>query len=361
LLTRCGGELKTALVAHESNLEPEAARARLWDAGGRVGEALKALRPQPVGTTDSGLVLGIDGGGSHTVALLTTVGGEVLGRGESGPSNLQAVGVAKALQALDDAIAGAFTAARRPRGPVAGACFGLAGADRDQEKKLISDWAERNNVAPTVEVTGDAQLLLAAGTPDGWGVGVVAGTGSIAVGRAPDGRFARSGGWGYLLGDEGSGYALVVDALKAIARATDGLTPPTSLTDRLLAAMNLTRPIDLIPAVYRGGWDRTALASLAPHVMQSAAEGDAAALGVVADGAAWLARNILRVIQALGLEPTGVPLALTGGTLLGSDLYRDQLLAALEGVGVRADPVALVKEPAVGAARLAGVACQASR
>jgi N-acetylglucosamine kinase-like BadF-type ATPase len=235
----------------------------------------------------------------------------------------------------------------------------LAGADREQDRKLIREWAERTGLATHVEVTGDAQILLTAGTPDGSGVAIIAGTGSIAIGRHADGRFARAGGWGYLLGDEGSGYALVMDALKAIVRSADGVEPPTSLTERLLTAMDLKQPIDLIPAVYRGGWDRTALSALAPHVLAAAEAGDPAAVRIVAAESEELARAAARVVEALGLDPKAVPLALAGGTLLGSDAYRGRLLAALANRGIRAEPVSLVREPALGAVRLASAACRA--
>ena len=127
-----------------------------------------------------------------------------------------------------------------------------------------------------MDVIEDAALLLAAGTPDGWGVAVVAGTGSMAFARGADGRTARAGGWGPLLGDEGSGYAIALAGLRAAARAADGRAAATPLTDRLLAAFGLTRPEELIGVVYRGG-DRAALAALAPVVLEAADAGDAVA------------------------------------------------------------------------------------
>ena len=117
------------------------------------------------------------------------------------------------------------------------------------------------HLAHKIEVTTDAAILLAAGTPEGWGLALVAGTGSIAYGRMADGRRARAGGWGHLLGDEGSAYALVLAGLRAVARAADGRGPATVLTERFLAEMSLSRPQELVPAIYRGGADRAALAS----------------------------------------------------------------------------------------------------
>ncbi|HEX4590317.1 MAG TPA: N-acetylmuramic acid 6-phosphate etherase, partial [Gemmataceae bacterium] len=195
LLDRCGGELKAALVAHEANLSPEDARARLTEHGGRVGEVLQALGRPADGTVARDLVIGIDGCGSTTVALLAT-DGEIIGRGEAGPSNLQAVGVTRAFKAIEDSVVAAFAAAGRPPAKVRCAVLGLAGADRPQEQSLVYAWAERFALAERVEVDNDAQLLLAAGTPEGWGIALVAGTGSIAFGRTPDGRTGRAGGWG---------------------------------------------------------------------------------------------------------------------------------------------------------------------
>jgi N-acetylglucosamine kinase-like BadF-type ATPase len=100
--------------------------------------------------------------------------------------------------------------------PVAVACLGLAGFDRPEDKQLLSEWAETGHWAERLLLVNDGDLVVAAGTPEGWGVGVIAGTGSIAVARAPDGRKARAGGWGHLIGDEGSAYGTVLAALKKV-------------------------------------------------------------------------------------------------------------------------------------------------
>jgi N-acetylmuramic acid 6-phosphate etherase len=362
LLKRCGGELKTALVCQLAGVDPEEARARLAAARGQVRGALPRSRDAQRSATEreaasgalsGALLLGIDGGGSHTVALLADTNGTVLGRGEAGPSNVQAVGTDRGLAAINEAMAMAFAAAGRSREPAAAAWLGLAGADRPEEQRLIVDWARRAGLAEHVEVSGDARLLLAAGTPEGWGVAVVAGTGSIAFGRAPDDRTSRSGGWGYVLGDEGSAYALSVAALHAVARAADGRGPATALTERFLAHLGLTQPSDLIGAVYRSGRDRAALAALAPLVLAAAEAGDSVADALVEEGAWELAEAVVAAARPLGLERGPLPVALTGGLLLESEGYRRRLLHALAELEVRAEPVTLVREPAEGAVRLA--------
>lgn len=352
LLDRCGGELKTALVAQQAGLSPDQARAELSQHGGRIGDTLRAIgRLADTGIAED-LVLGIDGGGSSTVALLATAT-EVIGRGEAGPSNMQAVGVTRAFKAIEDAISAAFAEAGRAPATVRAAVLGLAGADRPQEQTLVRHWAERFGLAKSVEVVNDAQVLLAAGTPEGWGIALVAGTGSIAFGRTPQGKTGRAGGWGYLLGDEGSAYALVMSALQEVAHAADGRGPPTVLTQRLLSALGGEKPMDLIPAVYRGGWDRTALASLAPLVLEAASQGDGVAGRIAAHGAHQLALTIAAAAMRLELPPDRLPLAVTGGTILSSEHYRQNVLQGLDKLGIHADPVTLVHEPAEGGVRLA--------
>src|SRR5205814_8536698 len=139
---RSGGEVRTALVAHLAQVEPDEARRRLAEADGRVRGACAKPQaapspPTPLPQGERGerpLYLGIDGGGTHTVALLAGADGAVLGRGEAGPSNLHAVGVEPALRSLENAVAAAFAAAKLAPQSVTAACLGLAGADRPWER-----------------------------------------------------------------------------------------------------------------------------------------------------------------------------------------------------------------------------------
>lgn len=352
ILHRAGGELKTAIVMQAAGVDAEAARQRLAEAGGRISVALEGLKRPATGSVKASLVIGIDGGGTHTSAILAE-GSQIIGRGEAGPGNLQAVGVTRALAAMDEAIARAFADANHERATVGAICLGLAGADRPEDKSIVKEWVERQRVAEWCEITNDGALLLAAGTPDGWGVALVSGTGSIAVAGDRYRKLFRCGGWGYLLGDEGSGYALVMAALQAAARAADGREPPTAMTEPLLKAMNLAKPTDFIGAVYRGGWDRAKLAALAPVVLTAAELGDPSARAIADRGAADLAKMVATVATAAELNLNQLPLAMAGGALLHSESYRDDVLRALAARGVRPSTVTLVSEPALGAVRIA--------
>jgi N-acetylglucosamine kinase-like BadF-type ATPase len=300
------------------------------------------------------LVIGIDGGGSQTVALLAkTAGGEILGQGTSGPSNIQSVGVERAAQALGEAVAAAFSAANLERGTVAAAALGMAGVDHPDAVAAVRGIAEQLQLAKRIEVVIDALLLLEAGTPDGWGLAVIAGTGSIAFGRTQDGRFDRSGGWGYLLGDEGSAYALGLGGARAVARASDGCAQPTVLTEKILAFMGLREPLEMIDAVYRGPWDRARLATIAPIVLAAAEEGDAVADQIIESEASNLACTAAGAARKLGLPADRLPLAITGGVILNSLHYRSRFLAAVRSLGIQPEPVTAVEEPAEGAIRIA--------
>jgi N-acetylglucosamine kinase-like BadF-type ATPase len=299
------------------------------------------------------LVLGIDGGATSTVALLADASsGRVLGRGDGGPSNIQAVGEEAALRALDTAVGAAFEAAGLAYAPVAAAALGLAGIDLDGVD-VIRDWAGRVELAPKLSIANDATLLFAAGTPDGWGLAIIAGTGSIAFTLDPHGKEGRAGGWGYLMGDEGSAFQFGLLGLRAACRAADRIGVPTRLLPAYLGQLGSNDPRDFIPTVYRGAWDKAAIAALAPIVLDLAAAGDEVARGIFEYQALELARTAAGAVVNGGLPRDGVPVALTGGLVLRSDAFRERFLADLRACGVTPGPIGLVEDPAVGAVVLA--------
>lgn len=357
LLAACNGEVKTAIVAQLANIPPDEARSKLAKANGRVRLAIGSDTPLFLPTARlkrHDLVFGIDGGGTNTKCLLADAAtGTILGRGTSGPSNIHVVGVENGLKSLDECIDRAFAAANIPRATVYCACLGLAGIDRQEGLDVIHGWASRVALAEHVKVANDATLLLAAGTPEGWGLAVIAGTGSIAFVRAPAGEIGRCGGWGSILGDEGSAYQVALQGLRAACRAHDRVGPPTTLVELFVKKMNLHTPPDMISAVYRGPWDRTAIAGMAPLVLDAAAAGDQVALGIVQREAGELARTAAGAVKNNGLNPNGIPLALAGGLLLNSALFRNHFQKALTAAGVTPGRIQCVDDPTVGAVTIA--------
>ncbi len=178
--------------------------------------------------------------------------GRVLGAGTAGASNYQAVGFAMATQALRSAIAEALRGAGLPPdAPLSAACFGMAGIGRPEDRARFEAWAAEQGVARRCAFVSDAELVLAAGAPDGWGVALIAGTGSFCWGRNVAGQTARVGGWGYLLGDEGSGYDLAVQALRLATQTADGRAGRTAILRAVLDHWGLEAPAGLVPLVYQ--------------------------------------------------------------------------------------------------------------
>ena len=144
----------------------------------------------------SKLLLGLDGGGSKTLALLADAGGRIIGRGSAGASNYQNIGATAAWAALDTAIAAAFADAGLPPGDVAAVGLGLAGVDRPEDRVLFEGWAAGRFGGAPVVIANDAELVLAAGTPDGWGIAVISGTGLDCVRPQRAGRDGTGRGVG---------------------------------------------------------------------------------------------------------------------------------------------------------------------
>ena len=166
---------------------------------------------------------------------------------------------------------------------MAAACCGLAGVDRPADYALMRPLLR--GLAAQVQLVNDAELALEA-LPGRCGVCLIAGTGSIALGRDPTGHQARTGGWGHIVGDEGSGYDIGRRALQAILQAADGRGPQTSLQAALLRAWELATPLDLIARVYPAQSKVVVpeVADVARLVFEQAAAGDPVARRIVAPG-----------------------------------------------------------------------------
>ena len=291
--------------------------------------------------------LGVDGGGSKTLAVIVDEHGEELGRGLAGSANYNAVG----LEAAVRHIATAVEQATRTAGcqlPVRKAWFGLAGIDRPADHQTLLP--HLRELAEVVQLTNDAELLLA-GLENALGVVLISGTGSIALGRDAAGQRARSGGWGHILGDEGSGYAIAQQALQAVVRASDGRGPQTALRERILHAWTLQSTDDLIGEVYNEP-DKAKIASLSSCVMITARAGDPVAAAILQQAAKELALAVCAVCQTLEFPQQEVPLALGGGLLINEADFCTQVIQHIR----HSQPigqVALVKQPTLTAARAA--------
>ena len=307
-------------------------------------------------TYSSDLLLGIDGGGSKTTVLVADAEGQVIGRCDAGGSNYQTVGLPQALATLDDAIDRALDAAGADRSRIGAVGLGLAGVDRAEDQRLFNEWLHHALPGIPAQIVNDAQLLLAAGTPDGYGVALICGTGANCVGRNQAGTMIRVDGWGHVLGDAGSGHFIGRRALQAVMRAFDGRLPSTQLTEMILGHWQLPSPEGLIPRIYQDEASPTEIAALARLVDAAATQGDAVALAILQEATGQLALSVATVVRRLKLEGA-IPCALGGGVITRGQHIYDAFLAAIENEGITLAPVTKVFDPVHGALRLAAALC----
>jgi N-acetylglucosamine kinase-like BadF-type ATPase len=295
-------------------------------------------------------VLGIDAGGTKTVCCLAEEDGRVLGEARGGGANLQAQGeleVEKVLHAVME------EATRGRLYEVDAICLGIAGVDRAGDGAVVRALMRRIGARARVLVVNDALVALVAGVGEAPGVVIICGTGSIAYGRNAREQAARAGGWGHLLGDEGSGYWIGRRALRAVARAADGRGPATALTPRLLAHFAVAQPSDLVYEVYDRPLRHHALAQLARLVQQARDEGDEVATQILEQGAHELVRAARSVVAQLQMADDEFQFVLAGGVFSGVPWLCDELRRRLPAVAPRAGASRLALEPALGAVRLA--------
>lgn len=293
-------------------------------------------------------ILGVDGGGTKTLALLGDSDGHLLARGLSGSSNYNAVGFPAACVELESAI---NIACKDFSGEISALCLGLAGAGRKEDIGLFQNWAIHKFPKAVTRIASDVEVLLMASVPSGPALALVCGTGSIVYGRTITGELVRAGGWGYLFGDEGSGYTIGIAALQAVMQAYDERGPKTLLSELLLTYYGLHTPPELIPMIYGAESPRSKVANLTQLVEQASEQGDSVAIAILEEASWELARIIAAIYPKLGTS--AVPLVITGGTILHGKHLKQAFHRACETRGLLFTAVHHVTEPAEAALQLA--------
>jgi N-acetylglucosamine kinase-like BadF-type ATPase len=204
-----------------------------------------------------------------------------------------------------------------------------------------------------VLVVNDALTALVAGVDREPGIVIIAGTGAIVYGRNARHQAARSGGWGHLLDDEGSGYWIGVNALKAVMREADGRGPRTELTPRILGHFGVSAASDLVHVVYYRDLRRQEIAALSELVEQARAARDPTACEILEIAASELVRSAASVTARLGMTSERFAYVLSGGVFRGVPSLANALSARLTDVAPASRTIKLQGEPALGAVRLA--------
>lgn len=273
------------------------------------------------------LYLGLDAGGSKTRLIGRTGADGSTFTIDGGAANPQRVGMQGSSSVLAELIASAI----RERGETEAVrvCAGVAGAGRSAQQQQLADRVESlvKGLAQIedvrVHVVHDAEIALEAAFPGEGGIVVIAGTGSVVLARTPDGRVERSGGWGYLLGDEGSGHVIGLRGINAVCAALDG-GPETALVELAREKVNIASIADAIERVYQ---DQVPCQHFAPTVVDAAAKGDAVARRIIEEEAAKLADQVHWLQQRL--PDVQQRIALHGG-ITGIRFYQDALCEAIE-------------------------------
>jgi glucosamine kinase len=291
-------------------------------------------------------VIGIDAGGTKTVGLLADETGKVHSKSISGGANLLVKGELAVEKVLFDVI----ESLEAPE-PVAALCLGIAGVGQSGGEQVIREVLRRLGQRQPIRVVKDALVALVAGAPSGIGIVVVAGTGSIAYGVDPKGHEARAGGWGYLLGDEGSAFWLGHYAVRHAIRAADGRGVATTLYPLICEKLGVSEPTELVEWFYDQELSRNRVADLASLVETASADGDEAAETLMDQASKHLASAARAVADHLDF-PDPYPIVLAGGALKACPSLAPRITKLLDDLS-DAEVRLLDVEPATGAVTLA--------
>lgn len=289
--------------------------------------------------------VGIDGGGTKTtVGVANGAGREIARRvGEAGLVDARhpTASAERLVDLIRETMAAAGVAA-----PVAGLCAGLAGVGNAEERRVVERVLNESGVARRVAVISDGEAALNGALGGGAGILLIAGTGSVAHGRAEDGRLARCGGWGADLGDEGSGFAIGRSGLGATLLAVDGRSAETILLPMLMEAIGVEHPDAIPPWAARAR--KGEVAALAVRVIAAAGQGDVIARTIISEAALDLAAHVQALVRRLGPWNETPRVALHGGVAR-DPAFQPQLERTLEALSSPLTIVPAVADAVTGA------------
>jgi N-acetylglucosamine kinase-like BadF-type ATPase len=304
--------------------------------------------------SDTVLAAGIDGGATHTRAVLIASDGTIAGFGTAGPSNYDNVGEAAASESIRDAVAGARRESGSSSPAVVSMFLGMAGVVSRTDRETVRKMVLAHKLAPpeAITVDHDIRIALAGGLEGREGIVLIAGTGSSTYGRRSDGRNHRTG-WGFLLDDRGSGYFLGLQAMIAAVMEADGRGAPTALGRVVRERFRFSDIDDILHIVYHDRVPVAEVASLAPDVIRTARNGDEVAARILEGGAREMARMVATVAERLEFGGREFPVTMTGGLVDHPGHYRDLIHAEIRRTVPDATILAPSFPPVLGAALLA--------
>lgn len=298
-------------------------------------------------------VIGIDGGGTSSTLRILDEQGTELGSGVGGPTNMSAQPVEEVRNTLDNLIIGSIEHAGLSIGECNALCIGTAGAGRAYQSTILKGIIKDIGIKKNVIVRNDADIALVAGAGKEEGIIVIAGTGSIAYGSTLEGKSYRTGGWGHIVGDEGSAYYIGARALTEALRSYDGRRESTLLLPMLMDAINVDDVDYMIKYIYDDGFSKTKIAKLAKVVDEAYKKGDQTAKEILSDGSYELFLLADAVVRKLGFNDITTTLVTSGSVLLKNDFVFKNFERYVEQNYPKLQIVKLDKDAAYGAAYIA--------
>lgn len=263
-------------------------------------------------------VCGIDGGGTRTTAVCCTPDGREIARKVFGPFNLNSIGEEAFRGILKDIVS--FL---EETGNCRALCIGAAGVNNLRMAEIVHEAFSETGIC--YKLVGDEVIAHTGALNGKEGIILIAGTGSICFGKNSAGKSATAGGWGHLLGDEGSGYGLGRDAIRAVSRVLDGYGEPTAIRELIAGEFGLDTPEKIVSYVYSN--DKSAVAKISHLVEKAYWDKDPVAIGIVRSNAEALVNIVMAVSSRLGLEKCDV--ALLGGLMEHPTCLRDEFVRLL--------------------------------
>lgn len=268
-------------------------------------------------------VIGIDGGGTQTVGYLADENQKLLQKEKVGPTNYHSVGIKKVRKNLKMLIENLCNKSKIRVEDVTLISSGIAGVDRPEDKTLLRNILIQLGYDFEIIVNNDVQTALTNAHGELKGIMLVCGTGSIAAGVNGKHNFVRVGGWGHLIGDEGSGYQIAIKMLQKIMKSFDGREKTTVLTELVLKELGIEEPLEIIDYVYNPEISKENIADLTPLLFEAIRAGDDIAREIVDNAADDLLEMVKTVIERLELSEKDQIISFSGGVFENSQIMKE--------------------------------------
>ncbi|MCD6286694.1 MAG: ATPase [Anaerolineae bacterium] len=294
--------------------------------------------------------LGYDIGGSNSRALIADAQGHVIGFGQAGAGSYEVVGWQGLQAALQAVTVAALASAGLSVDRIAGAGFGIAGYDWPGERGPHLEAIASLGLDAPFALVNDSIIGLIAGATEGWGIGIVAGTGANCWGRDRRGREGHTTGGAAMLGEYGGADTLVPEAICAVSRAFTRRGPTTTLTQAFVDVVGALGPEDLLEGLCMGRYVLST--QVAPLIFQAAAAGDAVSLDLIRWAGRGLGSLVVGVVRQLALEHEAFDVVQIGSLFGASSLLAGTMLATINDVAPGARLTQLTMPPVVGGVML---------